>query len=169
MGDGKKKYESFEELYASTHRLVYLFIRDYTNDWYTAEELSSIIWLKVAEQPEFYLEHEILWVHNYIRVIVNNYLFEQYIINVRRNMSIEKVAELSDIPKSAEEEIILKENLERLYNIRIGLSVEERQLLDLRFDQELSVKETGNAMGLKQSTVKMRQQRLLMKLRRMLD
>ena len=42
MGDGKKKYESFEELYASAHRLVYLFIRDYTNDWYTAEEISSI-------------------------------------------------------------------------------------------------------------------------------
>ncbi len=169
MGDGKKKYESFEELYASAHRLVYLFIRDYTNDWYTAEELSSIIWLKVAEQPEFYLEHEILWVHNYIRVMVKNEFCEQYRIQVRRNRSLEKVAELSDIPKSAEEEIILKENLERLHSIRIGLSVEERQLLDLRFNQELSIKETGNAMGLKQSTVKMRQQRLLMKLRRMLD
>lgn len=169
MNEDKKKYETFEEFYEKTYRLVYLFVRDYTKDWYIAEEIIAIVWAKIAEQPEKFLNQETRLVQNYIRVMVKNQVCEQYRIQERQNRSIEKAAELLIPDKMVEEEILLKDSLERLDIARGQLSAEDNQLLNLRFDQELSVKETGKIMGLKQSTVKMRQCRVLMKLRKMLD
>lgn len=169
MDEGKKTYETFEELYLNTHRLVFMFIRDYTKDWDTAEEISSIVWLKIWERPETYFHQEISWVHNYIRVMVKNEVCEQYRIKTRQDKKLEKIAEISKPSLTAEEEFILKENLNELKKARKQLSEAEKQLLDLRFDQGLTVKETGRVMGLTQSTVKMRQCRLLMKLRKMME
>ncbi len=166
----KKRYETFEEMYLSLYRLVYMFIRDYTKDWDTAQEISSILWLKVAEDQDWFLGLDASHILNYLRVMVKNEVSEQYRIMERENKKLEKIAALCGFSDTPEDEYIRKENLKKLEKLREQLSEEEKQLLELRFHEQLTVKETGNVMGLKQSAVKMRQLRILQKLKtRMMD
>ncbi len=97
MEEDKKKYETFEEMYLSTYRLVYIFIRDCTQDWDVAEEVSAIIWTKISERPEKYLDQEILQLHNYIRTMVKNEICEQYRKKDRENRILEKASEIFNI------------------------------------------------------------------------
>ena len=169
MEEDKKKYETFEEMYLSTYRLVYIFIRDCTQDWDVAEEVSAIIWTKISERPEKYLDQEILQLHNYRRAMVKNEICEQYRKKDRENRILEKASEIFNISHTTEDDFLLKENLNALEKARAQLSEDERLLLELRFDQELSIKETGKVMGINQSAVKMRQCRVLLKLRKLID
>ncbi len=162
----EKKYESFEEMYLDTYKLIFRFISDYIKDWFVVEEISSNIWEKVLENPEQYLQMDVVYLHNYMRVMVRNEIMEYY-RNLKRQMNAFEESTARLVPlRTAEEEYIRTENLNELEKARRLLSEEENLLLDLRFDKELSVKETGKVMGLSSSAVKMRQSRVLLKLKK---
>ncbi len=169
MDEEKKKYKTFEEMYLNTYKLVYVFIHDYTKDWDIAEEISSIIWMKIAEAPELYLKKDIRQFHNYLRVMVKNEIIQQHRRLERQEKAVEKISTLLHYPQTAEEEYVLLENLEQLEKARKNLSEEENRLLDLRFEKKCSVKETGEKLGISTSAVKMRQSRILTKLKRLIE
>jgi len=164
-----KNYKTFEEMYLDTYKLIFQFISDYINEWPVAEEISSIIWAKVSENPEPYLQKNVTYLHNYMRVMVRNEIMEYYRRVDRQNKAFEKSAACLVPLRTTEDEYIRKENLNELAKARRSLSEEENQLLDLRFDKELSIKETGKVMGLNSSAVKMRQSRVLLKLKKFID
>lgn len=166
MGEEMKKYKTFEEMYLDTYKLIFQFIFDYIKEWSIAEDISSIVWGKVSENPEQYLQKSIEHLHNYMRVMVRNEIKEYYRRAERQNKAFEKTAACLSPLRTTEEEYIQREKLNELARARRLLSEEENLLLDLRFDKELSVKETGKAMGLSISAVKMRQSRALLKLKK---
>ena len=100
---------------------------------------------------------------------MKNEICEQYRKKDRENRILEKASEIFNISHTTEDDFLLKENLNALEKARAQLSEDERLLLELRFDQELSIKETGKVMGINQSAVKMRQCRVLLKLRKLID
>lgn len=165
----KKKYKTFEEMYLCNYKLIYAFIRDYTEDWYLAEEIASIVWAKIAECPNTYLEKDIKEFQNYLRVMVKNEAIQQFRVAERQNKKTEKAAVLLSPTRTVEDEYVLREELKSLATARSLLSEEENRLLDLRFDRNFTVKQTGEALGLNISAVKMRQCRILAKLRKLME
>lgn len=169
MKEEKKKYETFEEMYLATYKLVYTFIRDYTEDWSIAEEVSSNVWVKIAECPEIYLEKDIPYLHNYMRVMVKNEICNQFRKEIKQNKKSEKIVATQTSPRTVEEEYIFQEDLKMLNKARGYLSVDENLLLDLKFDKEFSAKEVGKILDINEGTVRIRQHRILMKLRKKLS
>ena len=169
MGEDKERYKTFEEMYLRVNKLVYVFIYDQTCDYNFAEEVASTIWVKIAESPEMYLEKDIGELHNYIRIMVKNEIAQQFRMALRQKKQIEKLSDISTVVCSAEETYILQDMQTMLLKARKQLSKEEELLLTLRFDKNCSVKETSEVMGITISAVKMRQKRLLLKLKKMME
>lgn len=165
----KRKYKTFEELYLRTYKLIFLFIHDYTEDWSLAEEVSSVIWAKIAESPESYLKKEIDHLHNYMRVMVKNEMVKQRIRTNRQEKAIAEISAIATASHSAEDEVLFIEDVRQLESARSKLTEEENRLIELRFEKGCSIKETGEELGIKVSAVKMRQNRILKKLKNMIQ
>lgn len=168
MGEDKERYKTFEEMYLRVNKLVYFFIHAQHCDYNLAEEVASVIWLKIAESPDAYLEKDIRELHNYIRTMVKNEVAQQFRMALRQKKQVEKLSDISTVVCSAEETYLLQDMQTTLLKARNQLSKEEDLLLTLRFDKNCSVKETGEVLGITISAVKMRQSRILMKLKKML-
>lgn len=169
MQKKKKKYASLEEMYQEIYKLVYLFAQDNTKEWSVAEEAVFSVWEKILERREFYLEKEIEYLHNCVRLMIKNEVTEVYRKRKREEKLIERYVETLETSLTTEESYIHQESLNLLKEARKQLSDEEDFLLELRFDRGLSVKETGERMGLGISAVKMRQSRILLKLKRYME
>lgn len=161
-----EKFKTLEELYRKTHLLVYKYIGDFTKNGHIADDISSIIWLKITENPGQYLEMEISYLHNYLRKMVKNTFIDQYRASMREQSIFEKTCDNLPSGRLVEEDYILQEDLEKLENARQSLSEEEQKLLHLRFDEELSAKNIGMELGISEGTVRVKQHRILAKLKK---
>ena len=162
----KERYNSLEELYLNTYRLVYIFISDYIRDWYVAEDIASIIWVKVSECADKYLDMDITHLHNYLRIMVQNEVNDYYRKKNCHDNNIERAGTSIVPPRTLEEEYVLQENLDNLERAKNTLSEEDRRLLALRFDAGLSARETGKDLGISEGAVRVRQHRILAKLKK---
>ena len=169
MDSEKRKYKTLEEMYLDTYKLIYTFIYDYTKDWVVAEEISSTLWMKVAESPDIYLKKDVQLLHNYMRVMAKNEIMQHFRMLARQKGKIEKMVVSMATPRTIEEEYIFQENLKELKKARNQLSEEESRLLDLRFEKNCSIRETSEELGINISAMKMRQQRILSKLKKLID
>lgn len=169
MKEKEKKYETFEEMYLSTYKLVYAFAWNYTEEWSVAEEVASIVWARIAECPEFYLEKEILHLHNYMHVMVKNEICEIFRRREQQRKKIDKIATSLSSPRTVEEEYMLQEDLRMLEEARTQLSREENLILNLKYDKELSAKEVGKVLDINEGNVRIKQYRILRKLRKMMS
>lgn len=164
-----ENYNTLEELYKKTHLLVYKYISDFTKDGYVADDISSMIWLKITENPGKYLEMEISYLHNYLRRMVETTYIDQYRASMRQQSILEKACANLPLTKSVEDNYILQEDLKKLEHARQSLSEEEQRLLHLRFDEELSARNIGMQLEVSEGAVRVKQHRILVKLKKKLD
>lgn len=163
------KYNTLGELYREAHLLVYKYISDFTKDGHVADDISSMIWLKVTESPSQYLIMEKTHLHNYLRRMVENTFIDQYRASKRQQSKFEKVCDNFFSSRSVEEDYILQENLNDLENARQSLSKEEQKLLYLRFDEELSARTIAMQLGISEGAVRVKQHRILVKLKKKMN
>ena len=74
----KKFFASLEEIYEANYRLIYVYICDYSVDEELVEEISSIVWEKVAEHSEDYLAKDDRWLKNSLRIIVRTTMADHF-------------------------------------------------------------------------------------------
>lgn len=161
--EDKVFYSSFEEMYLDNYKLVNLFIRDYITDPYTVQDISSTVWLKVAEHIEKCFDMDRLWLRNYLRVMVRNTVADQY----REEKAIKELQKkIQDIFKYSAVNLIEKnDDKEYLRGAIAILSVEEIQLLYLKYEKMLNSEKIGAMLGIGPGAVRMRHKRIVEKLR----
>lgn len=160
-----KYYSKLEELYYDLYKLIFTYIGDYVNDINVSQEIASAVWVKVAEKPDKYLQMEKTYLKNYLRVMVRTIVSDYYCSEKKNRDKVEKLKDYIEPELSVEEYILIKENLNELVkNINL-LTQEEKDLLYLKFESNKSSKDIGAAFNLSDGAIRVRQYRIINKLK----
>lgn len=162
-------YKSLEELYIDNYLLIYTYISDYTTRQEDADELSAIIWAKVAENPERYLSMNKVWLKNYLRIMTRTTAADYFekVAQYKGHLSEDSIDILADTIQahSTEEEFFRREDLRHLKTAKMKLTSEENEILAMRYETELSARDVGEAFGITEGSLRVRQHRILKKLK----
>lgn len=168
MNSKKRYYSSLEEIYLKNYRLVNVFIGDCLNDAEMKEDVASIVWMKVAERPESFLEMDEYLLKNYLRVMVRNVIFDEVKAEDRNKRLYEKLKN-AEMTNQGENEVdfiafaVKKEDYLR-ESVKI-LSYDEKLIIHMKYVRKLSSKEIGDIFEISDGAVRMRQSRITVKLK----
>lgn len=160
-------YQSLEELYMENYKLVYLFIEDYIQDVQVVRELAGTVWLKIVEHQEQCLKMEKTWAKNYLRVVCRNTVFDYMKRDKRDRQAIEELKNLEKTRISEQFPYgISKEDVWKyLDEIKKTLTIDEQQILYMKYSQKLSWKDISELLGMPEGTLRSKHFRLVRKLR----
>jgi RNA polymerase sigma-70 factor (ECF subfamily) len=156
---------AFAELYETYRPLVYRFLRrrlDGSDE--IVEDLTEDVFVKVYEKLDRYVERGMpftAWLYR----IAHNHLVD-YLRSLPRMAahSLDEVAEVPEVAASAAYRQVL--DRQSLEPAMARLTPEQRQAIELRFMEGMSVAETAAAMGRSDEAVKKLQARALANMRR---
>ena len=159
--------QAFATLYEQYRPLVYRFLRrrlDGADE--TVEDLTEDVFVKLYEKLDRYVERGLpftAWLYR----IAHNQLVD-YVRTLPRNSAqpLDTVADIPEYQTGSEYRSVL--DRETLEPALARLTPEQRQAVELRFLQGMSVAETSAAMGRSEEAVKKLQARALANLRRSL-
>jgi RNA polymerase sigma-70 factor (ECF subfamily) len=156
---------AFADLYEQYRPLVYRFLRrrlDGSDE--IVEDLTEDVFVKVYEKLDRYVERGMpftAWLYR----IAHNHLVD-YLRSLPRMAahSLDEVAEVPEVAASAAYRQVL--DRQSLEPAMARLTPEQRQAIELRFMEGMSVAETAAAMGRSDEAVKKLQARALANMRR---
>jgi RNA polymerase sigma-70 factor (ECF subfamily) len=156
---------AFAELYETYRPLVYRFLRrrlDGSDE--VVEDLTEDVFVKVYEKLDRYVERGLpftAWLYR----IAHNHLVD-YLRSLPRMtaQSLDDVTEVPEVAASAAYSRVL--DRQSLEPAMARLTPEQRQAIELRFMEGMSVAETAKTMGRSDEAVKKLQARALANLRR---
>ncbi len=164
-----KQYTTIEELYLDNHKLVYAFLNDYIDDPLLKDDLASIIWVRIFEKNSLFLKMGPKWTKNYIRVMVRNAAFDYFEeLKREREFLSERISEyeISMSYDTIEEEFFSSSVDQYLEDACNELKQEEKELIQMKFFYQMSTKDIAGIMEIPEGTIRVRQLRILRKLRR---
>lgn len=160
---------SFQKLYEETYRkflCVALGILHNQND---AEEIVHDVYVKLADNYPKYREKGCKEMLSLGIVITRNACINLIRARERhKETAIEIDDDLLGEENDPLEEVLRKENENTLYKALSNLKPQDRDILILKYYHDMSYKEIGRTLGLKEKTVDMRLYRIKAKLREVL-
>lgn len=167
----KRGYDSLEDLYRESEKLVYAFIRDYTSDENLVIELSQVVWYKVWKNFDKFRNKDRKDAQNYIRAIARNTVADHFKSEKQELEAFEEISCLygGECNMDTEKEIKdllnreLQEYLEEAYGV---LSDSEAELVKLKYGDNLKSGEIGELLGISDALVRVRLQRIREKLKK---
>lgn len=158
---------SIEEIYGKYYIRVYHYIYGKLGHRENAMDVTADVFAAIWRNlSKFDAGRATLdtWIYAIARHAVLNFI-------KRESYRSESLGDVPDIPAPNREAGEKLDNLTdaRLEHIFASLTVDERTLLAMRYDENLSNAEVGKALGLSESAVKQRYYRLLLKCRRIYD
>ena len=158
---------AFAELYQQYRPLVYRFLRrrlDGADE--TVEDLTEDVFVKLYEKLDRYVERGLPFTAWLYRIAHNQLVDFVRTLPRHQAQSLDVVADVAESQATAEYRSVL--DRETLEPALARLTAEQRQAVELRFLQGMSVAETAAAMGRSEEAVKKLQARALANLRRYL-
>ena len=171
---GKKKYyENIDQMYEENEKLVYVFVRDHTDDEQLAMELAQIVWYKIWHSFEKIRQIEKKDLHNYIRAIVKNAAADHFNNEKRSSDMVNEITYLHD-----ERSASVEEEIEEFLNRELGeyldeamaiLTDDEKLLIKLKYGDQLKSAEIGSLLGISDASARMKLQRIREKLKKEIE
>lgn len=166
------KYTKLEDLYKDHRRLVYAFIADYSTEEAFMEEIASTVWMKVWEKADFFLNMEKAGIKYYLREMVKTAVSDYFRCIEKENKKIERLKEERIDSNQFENNIeaLFLENIG--YYLREAISVlskEEQYFIVMRFKHNQSMKDIGNYFGITEGNARVRQSRILTKMKKKIN
>lgn len=140
-GDKKGVYLAFDQYYDK----VYGYCYRHVNHRETAQDLTQEVFLRVLLHLENYRHYGKF--ENYLYVIAGNLCRDYYRKNRLLPVEDMEIKEQEQGFIKAEEQLVIEQALKKL-------SVQEQEIILLRFYQDLKIKDIARVLGLKLSTVK---------------
>jgi RNA polymerase sigma-70 factor (ECF subfamily) len=157
--------ENFEEAYHAHSAAVYKFLFWRTKDAHVSEDLTSTTFQKAwASRSSFKGGSARAWFYR----IARNTLFDYW--RKHKELPSDDLPDLQPDERASTAELLDKEaDLARLHAAFKKLPVNMREVVELRFIEELSSKEVAKKLGLSNENVRIIQYRALKKLREYLQ
>ncbi len=156
--------EAFRKFYARVSPKVWSFVKRRISDSSIAEEVFQEAWLKIHRSREQYDPkfHPLAWIYTITRSV---WMDRMRRLGARPEIPTdplewENVAPAMTSLNHSERE---DSDVERFLS---ELPSDQRELLEQRYEQELSFEEMARAAGVREETIRKRLSRLLQKLRR---
>jgi len=153
--DTDARYPDWASLYADNALWVYRMIFNRVGNRPDAEDLSTEVFL-AALRP-IRLTATVAEVRGYLRATVRTVLSTYW--GEATGSDIVSIDDISDLPQSAEQPVRAARRL--VDNVLAALPDNYRRILELRFLQGCSVKESASSMGVSVSNAKVLQHRAL--------
>lgn len=154
----------FEELYHRYVSKVYSRCLSLTKDTYKAEDYTQDIFLRVYSNLGKFKENSAFstWLYS----ISYNYCMDQ-LRSANRTATL-PLDEQSEQPLTESGDPETEEaQRQRLALVMNGITPEEKRLLQLRYEDDLDIKDMARQLAIKESAVKMRLKRIRDKIRRL--
>ena len=155
----------FETLYNRYVGKVYRRCLSMTKDPLKAEDFTHDIFLKVFNKLDAFQERSSF--STWLYAISYNYCSDQIRLAKRINFTTIEDELKHALPEHQEESQVHEETLQLIKRVLGALSVKERMLLQLKYEDELSINAIAQACELNPSTVKMRLKRSRDKIQRL--
>ncbi|GAB2564857.1 RNA polymerase sigma factor [Spirosoma areae] len=154
----------FETLYNRYVNRVYRRCLSMTKDPLKAEDFTHDIFLKVFNKLDAFQERSTFstWLYS----IAYNYCADQIRIDKRISLTTIDEEFKLEIPESKEGQLH-EETLQLVNKAMEALSVDEKKLLQFKYEKSMSIAAIAQACNLKESTVKMRLKRSRDKIHRL--
>ncbi|MDQ0484195.1 RNA polymerase sigma factor SigX [Guptibacillus hwajinpoensis] len=162
----------FDRLYEHYHTNLFQFIFYMVKNRAVAEELVQEVYIKVLRSYQNYEErsNEKTWLLAIARNVAIDYLRTH---NRRTSRWLSKFdfnkQQTEDNAPLPDEILVQKEEVQRVYTCLRGCTLDQQQVLILRYIQELSVNETAEILNWSISKVKTTQHRAIKALRELVD
>lgn len=153
-----------DEIFRQYHDKIEHYIYGKVSDKHVAEDLTSIVFLKVCRKLSGYDENKAS-VATWIYTIANNTVIDYY----RTNKVYEEIPEEIANAEEIDESIIHEEMLSQLAIALKRLPDRERDLLVLRYYDNMSLKDIAVKMGMSYSNAKVVQAKAINHMRDYLD
>ncbi len=164
----KHDAEAFGEIYDKyvdqIFRYVYYKVGDYTE----AQDLTGLTFLKAFENIDSYEFRDVAF-SSWLYRIAHNLVVDHFRRQSRREtISIEEHPPMPSLEGNPDEDVFFKMDCERLYEALSKLTHNQREVIILKFIENLSNNQVAEIMGISVGAVKSTQKRGLMALHRIL-
>lgn len=153
-----------EEVFKQYHDKIEYYIYGKVSDRYVAEDLTSIVFLKVCDKLSMYDESKAS-VATWIYTIANNTVIDYYRTNKTFDEIPEEIANANEI----DEQIINEEMLSELARALKRLPERERDLLILRYYDNMTLKDIAVKMEMSYANAKIVHAKAINHMREYLD
>ncbi len=145
--------ETFAELYEQYMPRVFRYISYRVNDVHLAEDLTSNVFEKALTGSSSYHSKKASF-STWLLSIARHVVIDHYRVSSRRQtVPLEKVTEMSSEIASPEEEVVRKEEQQRLQTCLAGLPPQEQEVISLKFGAELTNRQIAGMLSLSESNV----------------
>ena len=151
--NSKDAAETFTELYEHYLPKVFRYISYRVGDMDLAEYLTSAVFEKALTRLDSYRSNKASF-STWLMTVARNTVIDHYRVKSRKlTISIEETLEVASEEASPEEEVIRKEELQRLGTYLRELSQKEREIISLKFGAELSNRQIAKIVRLSESNI----------------
>ena len=157
--------QTFAELYEEYLPKVYRYINYRINDTQITEDLTSTVFEKALTNFGKYSKDKAsfsTWIFSISRNVVIDYYRAQ---GRRKTVSLDEATDIVSKDPSPEEELMKKEEREKLQVYLIELPQDEQEIIRLKFAAELNNRQIAKMLGLSESNVGTKLYRSIRKLR----
>ncbi len=152
----------FEEIYDRYADKVYRKCLSFVKDQAKAEDFTHDIFLKLIVRVGSFKENSKF--STWLFSITYNYCMDQ--LRTSKKLAEDELTEGIDIIDDSDEISDIDMDAKRLREVLDGISMEERTILLMKYQDEFSIKDIADTFGLTESAVKMRLKRTREKLRK---
>ena len=153
-----------EEIYLQYHDKIEFYIWGKVSDKYLAEDLTSVVFLKIYEKLANY-DSSKASVSTWIYTIANNTVIDYFRTRKVSEELPEEIAQMSEI----EDDYVKEEELTELAAALRKLPERERDLLILHYYDNLTLKEIALKMGMSYANVKIVHAKAISHLKELID
>lgn len=162
----------FNELYKKYHHQLYNFLFYMVQSKEQTEDLVQEVYIRVLKSYQHFKgeSSEKTWLIAIARNVAIDYFRKQKGINQRLIKKVEMIhLPIKDESPLPEEIVFQSEEKRLLYRCLEKCTIDQRSVIILRYIQELSILETAEVLGWKESKVKTTQHRAIKQLRTLMD
>lgn len=157
--------ETFAELYEEYMPKVFRYLQYRVSNIQLTEDLTATTFEKALVSFSRYSSDKAKF-STWIFSIARNVVIDHYRVTGRRmTIPLEEASEVASKDLPPEEELLKREELERLQICLTGISEEEQEIIRLKFGAELNNRQIATMLGLSESNVGTRLYRAVRKLR----
>ena len=153
FGDGKSLGETFSKLYDQYMPKVFQYISYRVNDVALVEDLTSAVFEKALTNFQNFRSEKASF-PTWLFCIAQRVLIDHFRVNNKRQaVTLEKAGEIVWDNLSPEDEAIQKDDIKGLHQ-RLGkLSLQEQEIISMKFGVEMTNREIAKTLGLSESNV----------------
>lgn len=162
----KRQPEAFGVLYEKYYKSIFVFVLKRVDSKDTAGDITAQVFLKALDNLEKYQFRGVPFSAWLFR-IASNQVSEFYRKTEKKRTVTLENEYISNIMDEADNTDIKGDGMELLVNLINQLREEEVQLIEMRFFEQLSIKDVGFILNLSESNIKVKTHRILKKLKKL--